>query len=72
MKVKRKGILQLFNSGVPKFQKSVVPNRLHICVLLFHEDRVLMTNDDALPMIVVDEAFNAGGSGFSSHQLNQV
>jgi hypothetical protein len=31
-----------------------------------------MTNDNALPMVVVDEAFDAGGASFSSHQLNQA
>ena len=72
VKVKRKGILQLFTGGVPKFQKSVLANRLHVCCVLFHEDRVLMTNDDALPMVVVDEALPGGGSGISSHQLNHV
>jgi hypothetical protein len=44
VKTKRKGILQLFTGGVPKFQKSVVANRLHVCCLLFHEDRVLVPN----------------------------
>ena len=72
VKVKRKGILQLFTGGVPKFQKSLVAHRLHVCCVLFHEDRVLMTNDDALPMVVVDEALPAGGHGSGSHYLQHV
>ena len=72
VKVKRKGILQLFTGGVPKFQKSLVAHRLHVCCVLFHEDRVLMTNDDALPMVVVDELLPAGGPGSGSHYLQHV
>ena len=72
VKVKRKGILHLFTGGVPKFQKSLVANRLHVCCVLFHEDRILMTNDDALPMVVVDENLPGGGPGLSGHHMQHV
>jgi hypothetical protein len=31
-----------------------------------------MTNDDGLPMVVVDEVLPGGGTGLSSHHLHHV
>ena len=50
-------LLQLFTlgTGVPKLQRSVQPNKTYLCCVVFHEDRVLMTNEEVLPLLAVDD-----------------
>ncbi len=50
-------LLQLFTlgTGIPKLQRSVQPNKTYLACVLFHEDRVLMTNEEVLPLLTIDE-----------------
>ena len=36
-------------------QRTAAPNKLYLGCVLYHEDKVLMTNEDALPLILVDD-----------------
>ena len=41
---------------MPKFHRNPQPNRLYLCCVLYHEDKVLMTNEECLPILsVADE-----------------
>lgn len=55
---KRGGLRHLFSSSTaPKFQKSILANRLYLCCVLFNEDKVLMTNEEVLPIMEIDDDF---------------
>ncbi len=52
---KRKALRNFFTgSSAPKFQRSLAFGRIYLCCVLFHEDKVLMTNDEVLPVMEVD------------------
>lgn len=54
-RMRKKGLLQLFQTA-PKFAKS--PDRhpgVYLTSVMFHEDKVLLTNEDCLPLIEVQE-----------------
>ena len=57
VKVKRKGLFSqlLSAAAAPKFCRIPQPNKLYLCCVLYHEDKVLMTNEDALPLLLVDD-----------------
>ena len=58
-RAKKRGLFQqlLSVAGMPKFHRNPHPNRLYVCCLLYHEDKVLMTNEEHLPIIsVVDDS----------------
>ena len=66
VKTKRRGLFsQLMSAtasavaaGGPSsrsFQRSAASNKLYICCVLYHQDKVLMTNEDALPLVLVDD-----------------
>jgi len=59
VKIKRRGLfsqlLSAATSGPAKFQRTAAPNKLYLGCVLYHEDKVLMTNEDALPLILVDD-----------------
>ena len=54
-------LLQLFslgaagNGGIPRLQRQVLPNKIYLGLVLFHEDRVLMTNEETMPLLYIDE-----------------
>ena len=54
-------LLQLFslgaagNGGIPRLQRQVQPNKIYLGLVLFHEDRVLMTNEETIPLLYIDE-----------------
>ncbi|KAF5284381.1 hypothetical protein FQA39_LY17056 [Lamprigera yunnana] len=52
---KKTTIKQLF-SAASKFQKSL-KRGIHLACILYHEDKVLVTNEDFLPVIEIDETF---------------
>lgn len=54
---KKKGIfLQLLQAaGMPKFQRTLLPNRLYLCCVFYNEDKVLTTNEEALPLLLIDD-----------------
>ena len=52
-KIRKKGLLQLFHSA-PKFAKT--PRQgVYLTCLMYHEDKVLLTNEDTLPLIEVQD-----------------
>lgn len=57
MNKKRSGLRQLFSSTVvPKLQRNLQTNRLYFSCVFFHEDKVLMTNEEVLPVLeILDE-----------------
>ena len=53
-------LLQILTLGaasgsVPKMHRNIHPHRVYLSLVLFHEDRVLMTNEEILPLIYIDE-----------------
>ena len=54
-------LLQLFslgaagNAGIPRLQRHVQANKIYLSLVLFHEDRVLMTNEETMPLLLIDE-----------------
>ena len=65
---KKKGLFQqlLSVAAMPKFHRNPHGNRLYICSLLYNEDKVLMTNEEHLPIIsVIDDS-----SSFSLLDVN--
>ena len=54
-RTKKKGLFQqlLSVAGMPKFHRNPHANRLYVCSLLYHEDKILMTNEEHLPLISV-------------------
>ena len=53
-------LLQILTLGaasgsVPKMHRNIHPNRVYLSLVLFHEDRVLMSNEEILPLIYIDE-----------------
>ena len=53
-------LLQILTLGaasgsIPKFHRHIHPNKVYLCLVLFHEDRVLMTNEEILPLVYIDE-----------------
>ena len=67
-RTKKKGLFQqlLSVAGMPKFHRNPHSNRLYVCCLLYHEDKVLMTNEEHLPLISVMEE----SSSFSLLDVN--
>ncbi|GIX88622.1 ankyrin repeat and fibronectin type-III domain-containing protein 1 [Caerostris extrusa] len=51
----RKSIKHLFTSA-PKFQKNM-KRGVYLACLLYHEDRIIVTAEDTLPILEVDETF---------------
>lgn len=43
------------SGSIPKFHRHVQANKVYLTLVLFHEDRVLMTNEEILPLVYVDE-----------------
>ena len=67
-RTKKKGLFQqlLSVAGMPKFHRNPHSNRLYICCLLYHEDKILMTNEEHLPLIsILDDS-----SSFSLLDVN--
>lgn len=52
---KKKTIKQLF-SATSKFQKNL-KRGIYLACILYHEDKVLVTNEDFLPVIQIDETY---------------
>lgn len=52
---KKTTIKQLF-SAASKFQKNL-KRGIYLACILYHEDKVLVTNEDFLPVIEIDETF---------------
>lgn len=51
---KKKGLRNLFStSSSTKFHRSLHANRLYLACVLFHEDKVLMTNEEVLPIVEI-------------------
>jgi hypothetical protein len=67
-------LLQLFTlgAGIPKLQRSVQPNKVYLCSLLFHEDRVLMTNEEVLPLMLVDDYNSRVNIKAEQHWLSKL
>jgi hypothetical protein len=58
---KRKGLRNFFSSSsASKFHRNLQPNRLYLACVFFHEDKVLMTNEEALPVIEVCDEIPQG------------
>lgn len=58
---KRGGLRHLFSSSsAPKFQRSLLPHRAYLCCVFFHEDKVLMTNEENLPVMEIADEFPTG------------
>ena len=64
VKTKRRGLFSQLMSATASavaapssrsFQRSAASNKLYICCVLYHQDKVLMTNEDALPLVLVDD-----------------
>ena len=67
-RTKKKGLFQqlLSVAAMPKFHRNPHSNRLYICCLLYHEDKILMTNEEHLPLIsILDDS-----SSFSLLDVN--
>ena len=63
---KRRGFRHLFStSSAPKFQKQghLAPGRIYLCCVFFHEDKVLMTNDENLRVMEADDGDGGVGNG---------
>ncbi|XP_066594906.1 uncharacterized protein wake isoform X2 [Prorops nasuta] len=54
---KKPTIKQLFTATANKFQKNLRRGGVFLACLLYHEDKVLVTNEDFLPVIEVDETY---------------
>ncbi len=53
-------LLQILTLGaasgsIPKFHRHIHPNKVYLTLVLYHEDRVLMTNEEILPLVYIDE-----------------
>ena len=68
---KRKGglVRHFFStSSAPKLQRHLHPNRIYLACVFFHEDKVLMTNEEVLPVMEVVEGSEFPPSVNSEHQ----
>ncbi|TRY71155.1 hypothetical protein TCAL_09286 [Tigriopus californicus] len=64
---KRKGLRQLFTtSSAPKLQKYLISGRAYLCCILFHEDKILMTNEEVLPLMEICDQYT--GNLMSEYQ----
>ena len=66
----RKSIKNLFTSA-PKFQKSL-KRGVYMASLVYNEDQILVTNEDTLPIVEVDEKFSAANHYPDFHWLMKV
>ena len=66
----RKSLKNLFASA-PKFQKTV-KRGVYLAVLLYSEDRVIVTNDDVIPVLEVDENFALSNLHSDFHWLMKI
>ena len=68
---KRKGglVRHFFStSSAPKLQRHLHPNRIYLACTFFHEDKVLMTNEEVLPIMEVADGSEFPPSINSEHQ----
>ena len=68
---KRKGglVRHFFStSSAPKLQRHLHPNRIYLACVFFHEDKVLMTNEEVLPVMEVVDGSEFPPSVNSEHQ----
>ena len=70
-RIRKKGLLQLFQTA-PKFVKT--PRQgVYLTCLMYHEDKVLMTNEDSLPLIEVTEDLPSNATlNADFHWLNKI
>ena len=66
----RKSLKNLFASA-PKFQKTV-KRGVYLAALLYSEDRVVVTNDEVLPLLEVDENFALSNLHVDFHWLMKI
>lgn len=66
----RKSLKNLFASA-PKFQKTV-KRGVYLAALLYSEDRVVVTNDEVLPVLEVDENFALNNLYVDFHWLMKI
>ncbi|CAH1795316.1 unnamed protein product [Owenia fusiformis] len=66
----RKSIKNLFTSGA-KFQKNL-KRGVYLSCLLYNEDRVVVTQDDLLPIIEVDDTFSGTNLNTDFHWLMKI
>jgi len=52
-RIRKKGLLQLFQTA-PKFSKTP-KHGVYLCSIMYHEDKVLLTNEDMLPFVEVQD-----------------
>lgn len=67
---KRKSLKNLFTSA-PKFYKSL-KRGVYLACLLYHGDKVLVTSDDQLPVVEVDENFSGPTVNADLHWLMKI
>ncbi|XP_078317877.1 ankyrin repeat and fibronectin type-III domain-containing protein 1-like isoform X2 [Crassostrea virginica] len=67
---KRKSLKNLFTSA-PKFYKSL-KRGVYLACLLYHGDKVLVTSDDQLPVVEVDENFSGPSVNADLHWLMKI
>ncbi|ELU07569.1 hypothetical protein CAPTEDRAFT_200192, partial [Capitella teleta] len=66
----RKSIKNLFSSA-PKFQKTL-KRGVYLACLLCSEDRILVTNEDIMPIIEVDESYSSASLNSDFHWLMKI
>ncbi|KAK2192023.1 hypothetical protein NP493_40g01041 [Ridgeia piscesae] len=66
----RKSLKHLFSAS-PKFQKTL-RRGIYLSCLLYNEDRILVTNEDNLPIVEVDESFSSTNLQADFHWLMKV
>ena len=70
-RIRKKGLLQLFQTA-PKFVKTP-RHGVYLTCIMYHEDKVLMTNEDSLPLIEVTEDLPSNTTLNSDfHWLNKI
>lgn len=65
-----KGLMLLL--GGPKLQRTVHPHKVYLCCVLFHEDRVLTTNEESLPLVAVDDVAALHNAQAELHWLSKL
>jgi hypothetical protein len=70
LKKRKGGLVRHFfsTSSAPKLQRHLHPNRIYLACIFFHEDKVLMTNEEALPVMEVVDGAEYPPSVVGEHQ----
>ncbi|XP_013391704.1 ankyrin repeat and fibronectin type-III domain-containing protein 1 isoform X3 [Lingula anatina] len=66
----RKSIKNLFTSA-PKFQKNL-KRGVYLASLVYNEDKILVTNEDHLPIVEVDENFSSASLHSDFHWMMKI